>query len=79
MSKITISSNICKGTEDCGICIFVCPKELFEPSDQMNERGYLVPRITDAKQCTVCLNCMVSCPDMAIVVEDKEKKAMEEK
>ena len=79
MSKITVFQNACKGTEDCGICIFVCPKGLFEPSEQMNERGYLVPSVTDEKQCTVCLNCMVSCPDMAIVVEDKKEKATEKK
>ena len=75
MSKIIVFHETCKGTEDCGICIFVCPKGLFEPSDQMNERGFLVPRVTDEKQCTACLNCMISCPDMAIVVEEKKEKA----
>ncbi len=43
MSAITIFENVCKGVEDCGICIFVCPQKLYKPSDQMNERGF-VPR-----------------------------------
>jgi len=73
MPEIAISRNACKGVEDCGICVAVCPKQLFEPSDQMNERGYLPPRVIDEKPCTVCLNCMLSCPDMAIVVTKKKK------
>jgi len=74
MSEIVILQNSCKGCEDCGICIYVCPKELFEPSGQMNVRGFVVPRVKDETACTGCLNCMVSCPDMAIVVEKKKQK-----
>ena len=73
MSEIIIIQNSCKGVEDCGICISVCPKELFEPSGQMNERGFVPPRVKDEEPCTVCLNCMISCPDMAIVVTKKKK------
>ena len=79
MSGIIIFQNSCKGVEDCGICMVVCPKGLFEPSDQMNERGFLLPRVTDEKQCTVCLNCMLSCPDMAIVVAKKKEKVTKTK
>jgi len=77
MTKITLLENACKGCEDCGICIYVCPKELFEASDRMNERGFVVPRVKDEKACTGCLNCMVSCPDMAIVVEVEKKEEKE--
>jgi len=73
MSEIIILANACKGVEDCGICLFVCPKELFEPSRQMNARGFVPPQITDEAPCTVCLSCMDSCPDMAIVVTKKKK------
>ena len=76
MPGITIFRNTCKGVEDCGICIFVCPKEVFEPSDEMNELGYVPPCVAHEDQCNVCLNCMISCPDMAIVVE---KEAVKEK
>ncbi|MBW1700258.1 MAG: ferredoxin family protein [Deltaproteobacteria bacterium] len=74
MSGITIFKNTCKGVEDCGICIFVCPKDVFEPSDVMNEFGFVPPRVAHEDQCTDCLNCMISCPDMAIVVEKKKEK-----
>jgi 2-oxoglutarate ferredoxin oxidoreductase subunit delta len=35
----------------------------------MNEAGYLPPEIDDEGECTGCENCMVYCPDFAIVVE----------
>ncbi len=40
----------------------------------MNEAGYLPPEIDDESECTVCENCMIYCPDLAIVVE-KESEA----
>ena len=78
MSNIIIFQNSCKGVEDCGICISVCPQELYEPSGQMNERGFVPPQVIDEEKCTRCLTCMVSCPDMAIVV-DKKKDEKEKK
>jgi len=74
MSGITIFKNTCKGVEDCGICIFVCPKDVFESSDEMNELGYMPPRVAHEDACNVCMNCMISCPDMAIVVDKKKDK-----
>jgi 2-oxoglutarate ferredoxin oxidoreductase subunit delta len=73
MATITILNETCKGVDDCFICLFVCPKELFESSGNINAQGYVPPRIKDVSQCTGCGNCMISCPDMAIVVQrDKE-------
>lgn len=77
MSAITIFQNVCKGVEDCGICIFVCPQKLYEPSGQMNERGFVPPQVIDESKCVRCLTCMESCPDMAIVVEKKKSKKKE--
>ena len=74
MSGITIFKNTCKGVEDCGICIFVCPKDVYETSEEMNELGYMPPRVAHEDACNVCMNCMISCPDMAIVVEKKKDK-----
>jgi len=62
----------CKGVEDCGICIFVCPKNLFYASNKTNEMSYLPPEIKDGSECTGCMNCMISCPDFAIVVEKED-------
>ena len=72
MSEITIFSQICKGVDECGICVYVCPEQLFEACKEMNESGYYPPEIKDADECTGCLNCMISCPDYAIVVEKDE-------
>lgn len=69
MSKLTLFSQACKGVEDCGICKFVCPKSLFIDAENMNEAGYIPVEISDPDQCTGCGNCMVFCPDFAIVVE----------
>lgn len=69
MSKVNIISQSCKGMEDCGLCAFVCPKDLFSPSGEMNEVGYMPPASPDEEQCTGCGNCMIYCPDFAIVVE----------
>lgn len=76
MSKVNILRESCKGVDSCGICVFVCPKALFESSDEMNAAGYIPPEITDMNNCNACLNCMISCPDFAIVVE-KDDKASE--
>ena len=69
MSKISIFPQSCKGIDDCGICMFVCPKHLFVKSRELNESGYLPPEIKDDSECSGCMNCMIYCPDFAIVVE----------
>jgi 2-oxoglutarate ferredoxin oxidoreductase subunit delta len=69
LSKVTIFHQACKGIDDCGICIFVCPKQLFIKSKELNESGYLPPEIKDASECSGCMNCMIFCPDFAIMVE----------
>jgi len=68
MQKVTLLPQSCKGMEDCGICAFVCPKSLFVASEEMNEVGYLPPLPPDEAKCTACGNCMIYCPDFAIVV-----------
>lgn len=69
MPKVTILTESCKGADDCFICSFVCPKNLFEASGELNARGYAPSKIRDESKCTGCGNCMISCPDMAIVVQ----------
>ena len=69
MSKVTIFSESCKGVDDCGICKYVCPRDLFQACKEMNEAGYFPPEIKDESECTACRNCMLYCPDFAINVE----------
>lgn len=74
MAKATIINESCKGVDDCFICAFVCPQDLFVPCGELNIQGYLPSKIEDESRCTGCANCMISCPDMAIVVQpDKEE------
>lgn len=68
MTKVELIPQSCKGLDDCGICVFVCPKSLFFPSEELNEAGYLPPGPPDQEECTACGNCMIYCPDFAIVV-----------
>jgi 2-oxoglutarate ferredoxin oxidoreductase subunit delta len=72
LAELTIYQELCKGVEECGICIEVCPKKLFFPSEGLNRKGYKPPRVENPETCTQCQNCMVYCPDLAIAVEPKK-------
>lgn len=75
MAEITTFSESCKGMEDCGICAFICPKDIFHPSEKTNEAGYIVPELRNVEDCIDCLSCMMYCPDFAIVaIKNKKKK-----
>jgi NAD-dependent dihydropyrimidine dehydrogenase PreA subunit len=49
----------------------LCPKKVFEVSDEVNRKGFNV--ITPARQedCIRCRLCEKSCPDLAIVVDEE--------
>ena len=62
---IRIYPRYCKG---CDVCVQLCPvralgMELFKV------------KVTDAEKCNACMQCELRCPDFAITVEKKEKKA----
>lgn len=76
MPNITVLAESCKGVEDCGLCMEVCPEELFMPATQSNTRGYLPASVADAAACTACEACMRICPDFAVIVT-KDKKSKE--
>ncbi len=72
MAEIRIFSDLCKGVEECGICVEMCPKKLFGPSKGLNPKGYRPPEVADIKKCTGCETCMLFCPDLAIAVKGKK-------
>ena len=72
--KVWIDRELCKGVEGCGICLSVCRQKLFKPSQELNRKGYRPPEMPDPEPCTSCENCMIFCPDLAIVVAEKERK-----
>ncbi|MDR1659464.1 MAG: ferredoxin family protein [Desulfovibrio sp.] len=69
MASITVFPESCKGVEDCGLCMEVCPKNLFAAAAEANSRGYLPAAGTDEALCTGCEACMHICPDFAVIVE----------
>jgi 2-oxoglutarate ferredoxin oxidoreductase subunit delta len=72
LAEVTVFEELCKGVEECGICIEVCPQELFRPADHLNRKGYKPPRVENPEACTRCQNCMIYCPDLAVAVEPKK-------
>ncbi len=68
MKTLRIYDELCKGSEECGICLYVCKEEVFRPSEALNQKGYRPPVVVHEEQCTRCGNCMIFCPDMAVVV-----------
>ena len=70
--SILIDHVLCKGTEGCGLCIHVCPRDVYRRSDTLTERGVRPPVPVNADACNACGICMMYCPDFAIVVEKKE-------
>ncbi len=71
IGSIEIDPELCK---DCRLCVSVCPHQLIEPTDRMNQKGYRPVRFTgkgarkDDKTCTGCALCAISCPEIAIEV-----------
>ncbi len=78
MGKVDIFNESCKGMDDCGICRFVCPEDLFRACTEMNSAGYYPPEITDESECTGCQNCMICCPDFAIVAQKETDQVSKE-
>ena len=67
MTRIVIDETLCKGSS-CHLCISVCPVEILVPSDTPSLHGGVIPRVTDPDKCTLCRQCEVICPDLAITV-----------
>ena len=69
---ISVNENFCKGVDGCGLCMHVCPKNVYEKSDSFTKWGVNAPEPVHLENCTGCTLCMIYCPDMAIVVEQAE-------
>ncbi len=55
----------CKG---CKLCIELCPQDVLEASDDLNDKGYHYPIIAEGKEtsCVHCGFCTMICPEFAI-------------
>ena len=79
VSNVRIYQELCKGVEECGICLSVCRRKVFKPASLLNRKGYLPPEIAEPESCTSCENCMIFCPDMAIAVVKKGPRGSRKK
>ena len=68
---VKINIDWCKA---CGLCIEVCPKDVFLWSKDIGKHGVKVPEIKKPSRCTKCMMCEMICPDFAITVEGTRKK-----
>ncbi len=66
---ISINEQLCKGADGCGICLALCPRDVFKIAERLTARGIRLPVVEKITACTKCENCMIYCPDMAIVVK----------
>jgi len=69
MTRIEINPAWCKG---CALCVSFCPREVLG-IDQSRWVGGVHPvYVRQLERCTVCRNCELLCPDLAIeVIEDE--------
>ncbi|MDO9099192.1 MAG: 4Fe-4S binding protein [Caldisericota bacterium] len=59
-------AHVRKWCKDCGICVAVCPRKVFEID--RNDRQAIV----NPQDCIGCQMCVEHCPDFALnVTEDK--------
>jgi 2-oxoglutarate ferredoxin oxidoreductase subunit delta len=63
IGPLSLNRQRCK---KCGVCVELCPRQVFTTSD----RGY--PEPSNIERCTRCKLCELWCPDYAIEVEASE-------
>ncbi len=63
VSPLSLNRQACKR---CGVCVELCPRQVFTTSNE----GYPIP--SNVEQCTRCKLCELWCPDYAIEVEVSE-------
>jgi len=66
MPKVIVSTEWCKG---CHICVQVCPQQVLEVDCDAFLRGFHPVVVARPEDCTVCRQCELFCPDLAIMVE----------
>jgi 2-oxoglutarate ferredoxin oxidoreductase subunit delta len=63
---VQMDLELCKA---CGVCIELCPDKVFD----IDQLGY--PVLARPEDCSQCLLCELHCPDFAIEVRRRERKA----
>ena len=58
---VTVVEKLCKA---CGICIALCPAQVFVAAPDGKAR------VAAEEKCTVCRTCEMHCPDFCLEVEE---------
>ena len=66
-APVQLELELCKA---CGVCIELCPDKVFD----RDNLGY--PVLARPGECSQCLLCELHCPDFAIEVRRRERKAV---
>jgi 2-oxoglutarate ferredoxin oxidoreductase subunit delta len=66
MVRIEISAAWCKG---CYLCVSFCPRDVLDIDAEHWTNGFHPVYVKQIARCTVCRNCELLCPDLAIAVE----------
>lgn len=74
MPEIAINRDWCKG---CTICVEVCPHQVLEVDQESFDHGFHPVVAARPEDCTVCRQCELLCPDLAITVTDAGAKPSE--
>lgn len=64
---VNIEEKFCKG---CNLCVYFCPTDVLELSEERNEKGYNLAQVANPKDCIMCKQCEINCPDLAISVTE---------
>ncbi|TYB31102.1 MAG: 4Fe-4S dicluster domain-containing protein [Candidatus Mcinerneyibacterium aminivorans] len=71
--EVKIREDWCKG---CYLCQNLCPKDVFDKADEINEKGIVIVKAARENDCIGCMQCANHCPDLAIsIIEEEEKDA----
>jgi 2-oxoglutarate ferredoxin oxidoreductase subunit delta len=67
MPNIEINPKWCKG---CYICVDVCPRKVLEIDQTTFQKGRHPVLVAHPEDCTICRQCELLCPDLAITVSN---------
>jgi len=68
MPEIRIDQERCKG---CDLCLKLCPKQVFQESQEIGTKGFRLRVPELSSQCSNCGLCKYFCPEGAIILESE--------